>query len=578
MAGGKETPRQKMIGLMYLVLMALLAMNVSKEIINAFITLDGKLQTSNQAFQAKSGAAYTRVMTANATSSNEVNKFWLNKADKVKGYAAAIDNYIFDLKATMLAEATEGPGADKSRWTETLEDGTVVIKDLLDEEDPYGKKDDYDTPTRMFGGVKGTQGFDKGAEIRERIHSYRDSLIQELSYGYKGKPVVTLPIESEEALKDQLKNMTMKSDTTTLLQIYRNLTQPETMKNHGEDQAWQLVMFDHAPIVAASAMFTSIQNDIRDNEATALEFIASKVEAPPVKFNKVAAIPVGKQYVNQGDSLDVKVIIAAWDTMAQVKAGYWVNDTTMNEDNKQEASPLRGKAGIKIPATAVGPQRLDGYVLVQENGKDVRQYWSFDYEVGAPNATVSPADLQVLYRGWDNKLEVAAGGYPPEAISVSCSGCSVSKKGEFYIAKTSGNARSATISISANVDGKSVPVAKKEFRIFNLPTPSAFFANQTFDRPTIKSGLAKQGTKLIAKLGDSPLKVDYAVTSFEMSVPAPGGKTRVLRSRGPNLSSEMRQAIAQMRPGAMLTFSNIRARKQGSSKDQPVPSLSFRLI
>lgn len=574
MAGGKETPRQKMIGLMYLVLMALLAMNVSKEIINAFITLDGKLQTSNEAFLSKGVAAYGRVEAANTISANPVNQFWLKKADNVKKYAAAIDNYIFDLKATMLAEAV-APGSDKNTWVNTAEDGTRKIKDLLDPENEYPKKDDYDTPTRMFGGVAGTPGFDKGAEIRNRIHSYRDSLLVELSYGYGSKPTLQIPIESDEDWKTKLAGLKTK-DTLILSQIYRNLTQPETMKNHGEDQAWQLVMFDHAPIVAASAMFTSIQNDIRDNEASALEFVASKVEAPPVKFNKVAAISYGKGYVNQGDSLDVNVIVAAWDTLAKVNANYALDDSTMAETFK--ATPANGSAKIKLSASSVGQHRIDGAVMVKQNGKDVPVPFTFKYEVGAPNATISPFDLQVLYRGWDNRLEVSAGGYPPESISVSCSGCSVSKKGEFWVARTSGNAKKATLSVSAKVDGKSVAVAKKEFRIFNIPAPSAYFANQTFDRPTIKAGLAKQGTKLVAKLGDSPLDVKYTVVSFEMSVPVAGGKVKTLKSRGANLSGEMRAAIKKMRPGSSITFANIRAKKQGSSKSLPVPSLSFRLI
>jgi hypothetical protein len=82
MAGGKETPRQKMIGLMYLVLMALLAMNVSKEIINAFVTLDKKLQASNGAFITKADAAYSRIQAAKTVSPNRYEHILERKSRK----------------------------------------------------------------------------------------------------------------------------------------------------------------------------------------------------------------------------------------------------------------------------------------------------------------------------------------------------------------------------------------------------------------------------------------------------------------------------------------------------------------
>ena len=85
--------------------------------------------------------------------------------------------------------------------------------------------------------------------------------------GYGSKPTLQLPITDSADFKTKLAALKTK-DKAILSQMYRNLTQPETMKNHGEDQAWQVVMFDHAPIVAASAMFTSIQNDVRDKVYT----------------------------------------------------------------------------------------------------------------------------------------------------------------------------------------------------------------------------------------------------------------------------------------------------------------------
>jgi gliding motility-associated protein GldM len=573
MAGGKETPRQKMIGLMYLVLMALLAMNVSKEIINAFITLDKKLQSSNGAFVTKAMAAYSRIEAAKTVSPNPINNFWKEKADRVAALAEATNEYIFDLKASMLAEAAEGPGADKMRWVVVDEDGTKRIKDLADPLDEYQKKEDYDTPTRLYGGAAGTPGYTKGAEIRQRIHSYRDSLLKELAEVYGSKATFDIPLtEDPSSFYSQLSKFEPK-DTTVLVSLYKNLTQPEKMLNHGQEQAWQLVMFDHAPVVAASAMFTSIQNDIRDAQASAMEFLATKVEAPPVKFNAVEPLALGLPYVNQGDSIKVKVMIAAYDSTSTVKAFYSKNDSTLK--NRVDAQSKRGYAFIGIPGTDVGEHRLDGRIVVTRNGKDEEIPWKFEYQVGAPNASVSPIDLNVLYAGgWKNRIEVSASGYPAEDIQVTCTGCTISKSGKEWIAVVSGGSKTAKISVSAKGGGN---IAQKDFRVFPLPKPMLYFGGQSAESSTMQLQLAKSQAKVFAKLGDSPLNVPYDVSSFEMLIPQADGTVKPVKANGPNLNGDMKSALQKMKKGQVITFTSVQV-KGPNGKAIPIGGLTFRLI
>jgi gliding motility-associated protein GldM len=570
MAGGKETPRQKMIGLMYLVLMALLAMNVSKEIINAFVTLDKKLQASNGAFITKAAAAYSRIEAAKTVSPNPINNFWKEKADRVSLLAENVNTYVFDLKAIMLARAAKDPNDEA--FVEVGPDGERLIKDL----EEYPKKDDYDTPTRLYGGVAGSPGFQRGAEIRERIHSYRDSLLKELAEVYGSKVTFDIPLgEDPNTFYSQLSKFEDK-DTTILVQLYKNLSQPEKMLNHGKEQAWQLVLFDHAPVVAASAMFTSIQNDIRDAQASAMEFLATKVEAPPVKFNAVEPLALGLPYVNQGDSVKVKVMIAAYDSTSTVKAFYSMNDSTMK--NRIDAESKRGYAFIGVPGTSVGEHRLDGRIVVTRNGKDEEIPWKFEYQVGAPNASVSPIDLNVLYAGgWKNRIEVSASGFPAESIQVTCSGCSISKSGQEWIATVAGGAKEATISVSASANGKSTQIAQKKFRIFPLPKPQLFFGGQSSESSTMQTQLAKSQAKVFAKLGDSPLNVPYDVASFEMLISQADGTVKPVKSNSSNLTPEMRAALQKMKKGQAITFTSVQV-KGPNGKAVPIGGLTFRLI
>jgi gliding motility-associated protein GldM len=398
--------------------------------------------------------------------------------------------------------------------------------------------------------------------------------LKELAEVYGSKATFDIPLgEDTSAFYSQLSKFEPK-DAIVLTQLYRNLTQPEKMLNHGKEQAWQLILFDHAPVVAASAMFTSIQNDIRDAQAGAMEFLASKVEAPPVKFNAVEPLALGMPYINQGDSVKVKVMIAAYDSSSTVRAFYSMNDESMK--NRVEAQSNKGYAFIGFSGSSVGNHRLDGTIVVQRNGKDEEIPWNFEYQVGAPNAAVSPIDLMALYRGWKNKIEVSASGFPAEAIQVTCSGCSISKSGDHYIATVTGNNKDATISVSASANGKSTQIAQKKFRIFNLPDARVYFNNQSFDQPNMKMGDAKQGVMLVAKLPDSPLDVPYEVTSFELIVPGQGGKIEELQSNSARLTPQMRQAIANMKPGANITFNKVRVKSAGG-QPKPAPPLNFKL-
>lgn len=135
MAGGKETPRQKMIGMMYLVLTALLAMNVSKDILNGFITVNESLERTNHNFSDNT----TRVMDAfkKASESNPSAVPFLAKANEVWKETKELDKYIDELKKEIV-QHTEQKGSykDSAKWSMWYLD----------------KKDNYDSPTHMLIG------------------------------------------------------------------------------------------------------------------------------------------------------------------------------------------------------------------------------------------------------------------------------------------------------------------------------------------------------------------------------------------------------------------------------------------
>ena len=106
MAGGKETPRQKMIAMMYLVLTAILALNVSKEVIEAFVTVNTSLEATAGNFDEKNGMLYADFDQAKSVDPKKVTAYW-EKANRAKELSSDLNEYIRKLKVELIA-ATEG--------------------------------------------------------------------------------------------------------------------------------------------------------------------------------------------------------------------------------------------------------------------------------------------------------------------------------------------------------------------------------------------------------------------------------------------------------------------------------------
>ena len=148
MGGGKETPRQKMIGMMYLVLTALLALNVSKEIIRAFVTINDKLESSGDVIAKSSSAKYIELQSKRlalvSTKADTKNvDFWISKTEKLSNRTNQMIHFILNESNEMIKEAEGGKD-----WVETKSDDGLIteLKPLLD----ISAMDNYDIPTNRF--------------------------------------------------------------------------------------------------------------------------------------------------------------------------------------------------------------------------------------------------------------------------------------------------------------------------------------------------------------------------------------------------------------------------------------------
>jgi gliding motility-associated protein GldM len=359
------------------------------------------------------------------------------------------------------------------------------------------------------------------------------------TYEANGKKYSFKAPDDAAKLKDALKTVN-PDDTAQIAKIYRSLTIPATLKvkHAGEEvtMPWASVMFDHAPIVAAAAMFTAITVDLKQAENDIVSFMLNKVDAPSFNFNKIEPMAFARTgYLNQGDTMSLRVMIAAYDSTETPKI-LW-NGTEFN-------GPIPIKAG------SPGAQNMEGVIYVKERGQEVPKPWNFSYTVGKPSGAVSLPEMFVLYRGYPNKVVGAASGYADYKL-VGTNNVTLSKQGQEYIASP-GSGREATISLQGvSPDGKSANLGSFQFRVRGMPKPSVKLGSCE-DGSTHTANVVKAQTRIFAGYGDEiPLQATFTVKGYEIAV---SGAPRAESGSGPNLSGPALGLIKQARPGATITL------------------------
>jgi len=495
MSGAKncpETPRQKMIGMMYLVLTAMLALNVSSEILNGFTMVDNSLHKTIESSTARNSALYADFESLSAQNPKKVHE-WLEKAMDVKKKSDEIFNYIEDFKRHIVRLA------DKSEANDSAYVQQMIAKDNLDKAAEYGM-------------VEGN-----GKILQKKIETYRDFLVK-LSVNNPAKQMMYKSIFSTAKTKD--------------------------------GKPWQDAMFEGMPVSAVVTILTKYQSDVRASEAEVVQFLKSQTDAMDFRVNKITAmvVPTSK-YVIRGGKYSAQIVLNASDSTT--KLSYYIGSTPIS-NGKYEVSC--GKSGVF---------KYSGYINLPKPDGTIKSYhFDGDYIVGDPSATVSNEDLNVVYRGIDNKFGISVPGVAAENVSVRVSGGTVQKVGGKYIIRPTQDGE-INIAVYAKIDGKDLPMGGGAYRVKYIPDPKSFLqytdaggvSRQLQDGSLSKRILKSSGVSMIASYGqDELIKANFNVISFTM-VSIFGS----VSTNGVKLTSRMLNDIDKLEGGDLLTFKNIKA-------------------
>lgn len=558
MAGGKETPRQKMIGMMYLVLTALLALNVSKTILDAFVAIEENTQKSN-GMQVDRGSEFISDISNEIASTNgKENAEKLRKLKKVMKQMKAVDQ----LSASMIQEI------DQVKMELLRESGEEITKIKRDDLQTIiwekGKdcrptrmnlmaveaKDQYDIPMHILIGddIKNPTG--KGKKIWDDFNSFRSKLIQttgtykEGNKSFSINPKAINDFKNNKDLKKQVDRMfksskaNLRDDEEVLASIYMNLTKSERVtQNEISGVHWIGQTFDHAPLVAALASLSSMQQDVLSARSLALAHLKSKVSTGEYSFNKIVGLVYGPEIANGGDEVELNVMMAAFDSDNQPTVTY----------NGSSFLGSEGKGLIRTKVGASGEMVLNGTVSIKNKSGQVKtEDWIHTVKIMKPQGTVSLPQLNVLYKGYNNRVEGVASGYD-QTILVG-NGVSLTKDGNQHIAKVTTSGKTATIDIYGvnSVSKKKVKLGSFPFRVMMLPNPEFFFG-------AVPEGgkISKEETRLFVKYTNSPLDAKFTILNWEMSM---NTAPRTEKGKGNQISMEATKLLRQGKTGTIVTF------------------------
>jgi gliding motility-associated protein GldM len=386
-----------MINMMYLVLTALLALNVSAEILNAFKTVDRSLMIASGVAEQKNVEIFKSFKAKlEDPTSREKAAIWEPKAQQAKKISDDLYNYIEGLKIELKKES-----------------GLKIV----DGKEEF-KEDDLDAGTRLLVQYA-PEGKGKGKELFEKLKVYKEQL---------------LSIDPE-----------MKKEIELSLPL--DLTIPPTSSDAGKTD-WAYAYFHMTPTIAAITIMSKFQNDVRNSESKAVEFCHKQIGQVEIIYDQFQAFAgTNTQYLMPGEELVITAGIGAFSKAAQPSISIDGANVALNAEGTAEYKTRVGGSGAGIKRVRISYAKPDGTTAVVE--KEIK------YTVGIPaGLTVSTDKTRVFYKGLENPLSVTGGG-GDEKVSVSIEGAGASLRkagpGQYIVTCT----QLGTVNVVAN-DGKNI--------------------------------------------------------------------------------------------------------------------------
>ena len=541
MAGAKETPRQKMIGLMYLVLTALLALNVSVEVIDAFTTVNDGLENTYYSVNKKIEDYYSTFEQQYNKHPEKTAEYW-NKAQEIRTKTDEFVNFIErDIKLALLLQNNNT--TEDELFNPEKEEKAVI----LDREKADPKKNRRVFHKVNFDNIVGKDKHDAvtafmieqgNAELlREKIEEYRQFVITKVG----------------EAGIENFDN------------YVGLITDGEYYAGSGEPLTWEMKNFNHIIIPAAISLINEIVGEVQTTEYDAISELYKNIGASDFKFNTLEAKVFPKTtYVLKGQDYEADVFIVASDDTKEFNAKYakGIKDfSKANENAIQRVSSQKGVIKIKVPANVEGEQSIAGVVEMKNplTGEVEPYPFQTSYTVAPPSANVTPTKMNVMYKGLENPIAISAPGFTANQINVNVTNGELVKRNGEYFVKPGNNGNVTTVTVSTMIDGKKMILDNCDFRLKRTPDPIPVLNGKTNDKFTREEVLAAGG--FVLTMPDFDFEGYHSqIISYEVSTIVAGYLKSVKGIQGRTFNKDVEELVKSARRGQRITIENIRVK------------------
>lgn len=502
MSGGNcpETPRQKMIGMMYLMLTAMLALNVSGDLLNAFTLVDRSIRNQKTTTEEKLGLSYYNFEQKEAQNPARVKPKY-DLAMQVKAQSDSLNSLIQGFKNLIIVTA----------------DGQ--INDEKNPEDGLINKSDQDKAAQI---MMVEQSGARAAQLKQALNEFRENMIKAC------QPDSGLPLD------------------TSLVHSIQMAINTEDGKNSesGERITWESQNFEHLPIAATLGLLSSMQSNVRNVETDVINYLYKSIDAASFKFNVLVPLVIPEsQYVIQGGTYKADIMLAAYDDTM---------DPIITVGGQK--LPVEGGRGkYTASAGSVGMKTFDALLQIPDpvTGQLKDYNVKAEYEVAAPSLVVSATKMNAMYRGLQNPIDVSVAGVSASDLTINCSGGTMTGAGASRTVKP-GSAKEVVISVSSHADGRNQSFGSKSFRVYDVPDPVIRVSNGKAGSNKI-SKRDLLSSKVVAALDNFLFDVSFEVKSFDIGC-IKNGAYRSATCKGGNgaLNSEAKEVINGVSKGGRL--------------------------
>ncbi len=523
-----KEPRQLMINLMYLVLTAMLALNVSAEIINAFFLIDRGIENSNEIIDDSNTFGLT-ALEKNAEQDLERYRPLVEAAKEVQSISMEFDQYIDAIRDTLVNESG----------------GMYPEDDPKHGGHPKGYKNkDVTTRELVDRGV--------GAEIKARIDSTRSELLSIVNdlIGTEGTNI------TEETVAELEKSISLNTNNDWETKVKKPVS-------------WEHYTFNQMPLAAVFPIFRKFQNDMKSSEAAIINFLVNQVGASTFKVDQFFPISSARRsYIIAGETYEAEISIGA--------SSRSVNENMVVKVNGQTLPVTDGVAQYTARPTTTGvkPYRVDITLTNPTTGEVETISKEFEYEVGRRSVTVSADKMNVFYVGVENPISVAAAGVSSNDLRVSASGGGATLKPNGagkYIVTVSRPNEDARITVS----GGGLTPTTFDFRVKGIPDPVAKLGR--ISSGELGNGEFRAQRGVIAELENFDFDARCTIAGFTLVYAAPRQDVVEVINPGPTFSGQAQAVINQAKPGDTYYFNNVRARCPGDQVTRQINPMIFKI-